>query len=74
MNEIRFRLEISRQEYLRYYQGDVDSVHVTISGGQTIQFPASALQKHISPSGISGAFRIVFDDDNKMISLERISN
>ncbi len=73
MNEIRFRLEISAQEYLKYYQGDVDSVQVTIASGQTIQFPASALQKHVSQNGVNGSFRIIFDDNNKMISLERIA-
>lgn len=74
MNEIRFRLEISAQEYLRYYQGDADSVQVTIAGGRTIQFPASALQKHIDQAGVNGSFRIIFDDDNKMISMERVSS
>lgn len=74
MNEIRFRLEISAQEYLRYYQGEVDSVLVTIIGGKTIQFPASALQKHVDQSGVNGSFRILFDNNNKMVSMERISN
>lgn len=74
MNEIRFRLEISAEEYLRYYQGEVDSVRVRMADGRIIQFPANALQKYISQSGISGSFRIVFDDNNKMISLERVSN
>ncbi len=74
MNEIRFRLEISAQEYLRYYQGEVDAVQVTIAGGRTIQFPASVLQKHVDQSGVNGSFRIIFDDNNKMISMERVSN
>ncbi len=74
MNEIRFRLEISAQEYLRYYQGEVDFVRVTIAGGQTIQFPANTLQKHVDQSGVNGSFRIVFDDNNKMISMERVTN
>ncbi len=71
MNEIRFRLEISAQEYLRYYQGEVGSVQVMTVSGKTIQFPAGALQKHVTQSGVNGSFRIIFDDDNKMISLER---
>ena len=74
MNEIRFRLQISAQEYLRYYQGDLDAVHVRSADGRHIQFPASALQKYINHSGINGGFRIVFDDQNKMIALEQVSN
>jgi len=73
MNEVRFRLEISVQEYLRYYQGEVNSVIVT-AGGKTIQFPASALQKHVDQNGVNGSFRILFDRNNKMISMERISS
>ncbi|NOQ79888.1 MAG: DUF2835 family protein [Gammaproteobacteria bacterium] len=74
MNEIRFRLEISAQEYLRYYQGEVDTVRVRTVDGRIIEFPANALQKHISQSGISGSFRLVFDDNNKMVSMERVAN
>jgi len=73
MNEVRFRLEINVQEYLRYYQGEVNSVIVS-TGGKTIQFPASALQKHVDQNGVNGSFRIFFDSNNKMISMERISN
>ncbi|MCU7800949.1 MAG: DUF2835 domain-containing protein [gamma proteobacterium symbiont of Lucinoma myriamae] len=74
MNEIRFRLEISAQEYLRYYQGEVETVRVRTADGRVIDFPANALQKHISQDGISGSFRLVFDDNNKMIDMERVSN
>ncbi len=73
MNEIRFRLAISAQDYLQYYQGRVDSVQVRTTDGRLLQFPAGALQKHVAQSGINGAFRIVFDNNNKMLALERIS-
>ncbi|WP_198265125.1 DUF2835 domain-containing protein [sulfur-oxidizing endosymbiont of Gigantopelta aegis] len=74
MNEIRFRLAISAQDYLRYYQGEVDSVTVQLIDGRTVQFPANALRQHIDQSGINGSFRIVFDENNKMLSMERVSN
>lgn len=74
MNEIHFRLEISAHDYLRYYQGEVDAVQVRTTDGRVLQFPAGALQKHVAQSGINGAFRIVFDNNNKMIALEKISN
>lgn len=74
MNEFRFRIAIDAQEYLRYYQGQVDSVRVQSVDGRVIQFPANALQKYVDRSGVNGSFRILFDDNNKLISLERISN
>ena len=74
MNEMRFRLEITVQEYLRFYQGQVDSVRVEILGGKTIQFPASALRKFVDQNGVNGTFRISYDNNNKMIGFERVSN
>lgn len=74
MNEIRFRLAIDAQEYLRYYQGEVDSVQITTVDGKRIQFPANALQKYVDRLGVNGSFRIIFDDNNKLVSLDRISN
>jgi len=73
MNEIRFRLEISADEYLRYYRGEVDAVQIRTTDGRLIQFPANVLQKYINQSGVHGSFRIVFDDNNKMVSMERVS-
>lgn len=74
MNEIRFRIAISAQEYLRYYQGTADSVQITTSDGRLIRFPANALQKFVDRSGVNGSFRIVFDQNNKLVSVDRISN
>ena len=74
MNEIRFRIAISAQEYLRYYQGEVDSVRIKTTDGRIIQFPASALQKYVDQSGVNGSFRIVFDENNKLLRLERVSS
>ena len=72
MNEIRFYLNMSSQEYLRYYQGNIDSIIVTLDDGRRIQFPAKALQKYVDSNGVRGAFRILFNENNKMTVLERV--
>lgn len=74
MSEIRFRLTIDADEYLRYYRGEVDSVQITSVEGKSFQFPASALQKYVDRSGVNGSFRLIYDDNNKLVSLDRISN
>lgn len=74
MNEIRFRIAISAQEYLRFYQGDVDSVRIKTVDGRVIQFPAGALQKYVDQFGVNGSFRIIYDENNKLVCLERVSN
>lgn len=74
MNELHFRISITAQEYLRYYQGNADSVQVTASNGKIIQFPAGALQKFLDHTGIHGSFRVIFDENNKLVRVERVSN
>jgi len=42
--------------------------------GQTVQFPASLLQKFVSPTGISGKFQLSCDENNKCIDLQQLSD
>ena len=74
MSEHYFSLQISQQEYLRYYAGDANSVQVRSIQGLLLQFPASALKKHITHQGINGHFVIKFDGDNKLIALNKIAD
>ncbi|MEE4637521.1 MAG: DUF2835 domain-containing protein [Wenzhouxiangella sp.] len=73
MKEYLFSLNISAEEYLRYYQGQAVAVVVTDSLGRTIRFPANALRSHVGHNGVHGRFRLVTDDDLKLQRLERIS-
>ena len=45
---------------------------VRSSTGQTVQFPASLLQKVVTPVGINGNFVLTSDDRNKIIGLEPV--
>jgi hypothetical protein len=74
MSEHYFSLQISRQEYLRYYAGDANSVQVRSIQGLLLQFPASALKNYITHQGINGYFVIKFDGDNKLIALNKIAD
>ena len=74
MNEIRFHIAISAQEYLQYYQGMVNSIRVTTAEGKVVQLPAGILQKFVDQSGVNGSFRVIYDDNNKLVRVERISN
>ena len=74
MREFRFRLSIPTTEYLAHYQGAASVVVVTLATGQHLQFPASALRRHVSHSGIHGEFVLRIDDNNKLQALERIGS
>lgn len=72
MNRYSFHLELSSEEFLDYYRGTAKSVFVRARSGQTVQFPASLLQRHVLPDGIHGDFVLTCDDQHKCVSLERV--
>ena len=69
---MRFSLDISPEKYQRYYQGTAQFVYVQTDDGRSLKFPVTALHKFISHSGIQGRFEIEFNDQNKLINLNRI--
>ncbi|MDB2705050.1 DUF2835 domain-containing protein [Pseudomonadota bacterium] len=70
---VRFRLNISRDEVLRYYHGTARNVIVHAENGQRVQFPAEHIRQFIDHLGVNGVFSIRFSDDNKLIGLQRVS-
>lgn len=68
-----FALQISPEQYQRYYAGSAKAVVVTATDGRTLKFPANAIQKFVTQEGIQGVFEIQFDDNNKMIGIKRIT-
>ncbi len=71
-NSIRFRLAISAEEFLAYYQGGARDVVACSEDNKTVRFPASAIRKFVTHDGIFGDFEITFDEDNKLISLDSV--
>jgi hypothetical protein len=68
-SSIRFRLAISAEEYLAYYQGSAQYVVARSENNKTIRFPASAIRKFVTHDGIFGNFEITFDENNKLIAI-----
>ena len=71
MPNYSFHLRISSDQYLDYYRGVVKNVVVRATSGQTVQFPASLLQRFVSPEGIHGDFVLECDDNNKLVGIKR---
>lgn len=72
-SSIRFRLSISAEEYLSYYQGSAQVVVARSEDNRTIRFPASAIRKFVTRDGIFGDFEIFFDENNKLIEIRSIA-
>jgi len=70
-SEYHFSLQISQEQYLAYYRGEVKNVHVNMSDGSSMQFPASALRPFVTTEGVYGEFILRTDENNKLIELVR---
>ena len=69
----RFNLQISQQEYLRYYQGAASSVLVFSENGQRLRFPASRLRPFLTHTGIHGRFQMTVDTQNRFVEMKKLS-
>lgn len=71
MQESRFHLALSAEQFLEYYRGLARQVVVKADDGRTLQFPAGILQRFLDQSGIHGDFVIRFNSQNKFIDIRR---
>ena len=67
-----FDLDISHQQYLQYYSGTVRQILVQTHDNIKIQFPAQFMQRFVSHAGVHGRFRVVIDENNRLVSLDRL--
>jgi hypothetical protein len=72
MRTISFKLAISADDYLRYYQGQARNVSVIADDGRRIEFPAEHLRQFVLHDGVKGWFELVFDEDNRFVDLRKI--
>ncbi len=69
---LTLRLRLTRDEVLRYYRGEAQQVHAESVDGRTVTFPAAALRRHVTPSGVFGTFRLVTDDRRRLVAFDRV--
>lgn len=72
MQKMTFSMHLSAEKYLQFYKGKAKDVIVKTEDGRTLKFPASRLQSFVGKDGITGRFEILFDDDFKIVSLQRV--
>jgi len=72
VKKIRFHIHIEYDDFLRYYQGLADKVRLVADNGQVIMFPANRLQPYLTHDGITGHFEMLFDHNNKFVSMRRL--
>ncbi|MCQ8106440.1 DUF2835 domain-containing protein, partial [Methylomonas sp. SURF-2] len=69
---IRFRLDLSYDQFLAVYQGVAHSVNARTDDGRRIQFPAGRIQRFLTKDGIRGCFEMELTPQNKFVAINRI--
>jgi len=64
-------LQISEQEWLRYYSGEATHIYCKDTNGKTIAIAARHFRKFTMVSGICGMFKLTLKD-SRFISLEKL--
>jgi hypothetical protein len=72
MKRYEFQLHLSAEQCLEYYRGAARHVVVREANGQTVQFPASLIQRFVTADGVHGHFVLTCDDQNKHAALQRL--
>lgn len=72
MQHIIVDIHISPEEWVKLYNGSATDVHATARDGRSVRFPARILSRFYLRNGIHGSFRILFDDQGKFASVERL--
>jgi hypothetical protein len=73
MPSVEIPLDISPEQFLAWYEGTARSVLARTQSGQTVQFPASVLQRFVSTEGIRGRFLLTYDEKNRFVSIARLN-
>lgn len=70
----RFRLNLSYAECKEYYEGHYTAIKVMTHVGLTMQFPAHNIRNFVRSNGVNGLFELELDENNKFISLRKLSD
>ncbi len=68
------RLSIPNDQLIQYYEGHVNLVVAQTTDGRRVRFPANVLRSVVHPHGVYGQFELLFDENNKFISITRLGD
>lgn len=71
--KIRFSLNISSQDMMKYYRGDANVIATTSDQGLKLQLPVINFRQYITDIGLNGHFEMELDENNKLLTLTKIA-
>jgi hypothetical protein len=72
VQQIIVDISISPEEWIKLYQGVATDVRTRARDGRSVCFPARILSRFYLNDGVNGTFCILFDDNGKFQSVERL--
>lgn len=69
----QFQLNLTYEQCMQYYQGEVSAIQVMALTGQTVQFPAEHIRPYVNRLGVQGIFEMEVDNFNKFKSLKKLN-
>ncbi len=70
---IRFKLNLSADQYLKVYQGLAKTITTVADDGRRIAFPAQNIKPFLSHEGIYGRFEMELTPENKFVAIKKIA-
>jgi hypothetical protein len=71
--KIRFKLNLSADQYLKVYQGLAKTITTLADDGRRIAFPAQNIKPFLSHEGIYGHFEMELTPANKFVAIKKIT-
>lgn len=69
----RFRLLLTAEQVLSYYQGQVTAVVVQADNGLRVQLDLHHFRRYFQHSGLDGRFELFTDENGKFKALQKIN-
>lgn len=69
----RFRLLLSTEQVLSFYQGHITAVVVQADNGLRLQIDLQHFRRYFQHSGLDGRFELFTDENGKLKALQKIN-
>ncbi|KDE39182.1 hypothetical protein ADINL_2311 [Nitrincola lacisaponensis] len=58
---------------MKYYQGRALQISARARDGRMVRLPASVMRQFVSLSGLYGSFAVYYDDQGRLLQVDRLS-
>lgn len=72
MATVTVDISLPAYKYKEMYQGSVKYLVAKSRDGRMIQLPLSIFQRFVTHKGVYGAFEIEFDDNKKLVNIDKL--